>query len=292
MCTGARHQATLVLRQSSLHTLSSRPGKQGKLMSTNHSNEPSTSAPPEDAAYARYLTLMKDKPVVPGAVSAYEFLPPRGYWGGLVEQGQVIRVIDLEGKQCFDSIIYDAGDLYNRANCSHSMGKERKWDNWVPGDGVWSKNGDRLAMISEDTTAGHHAFAGAFCNEAWGRMIRGVPNQHTCHDNFVAAMRMAGYPSFSAEAVDWGSCVSFFMHMIYKADGGIEIPTVSNKPGDYIDLKADRDLVVTISNCPSEAGHINNWDCTALYAVIFDPDPQYSAAIDAIEHARATQYGQ
>ncbi len=262
-------------------------------MTANHSNDSTPSyAAPDDVAYTRYLRLMNDKPAVPGVVRAYEFLPPRGYWGGLVREGEVIRVIDLEGKQCFDCIIYDAEDLYNRANCSHSIGKERKWDNWVPGDGVWSKKGDRLAMISEDTSEGHHAFAGAFCNEAWGRMIRGVPNQHTCHDNFVSAMRMAGLPKFSAEDVDWGSCVSFFMHMVYKANGGLEIPTVTNKPGDYIDLKADRDLIVTISNCPGETGQLNNWDCTALYAVIFDPDPEYRAGAEALDQARGEQHGQ
>lgn len=247
---------------------------------------------PEGAAYTRYLKLMHDRPEVPGEVSRYEFLPPRGYWGGRVEEGQVIRVIDLEGHQCFDCIIYDADDLYNRVNCSHSIGKERKWDNWVPGDGIWSKKGDRLAMISEDTSAGHHAFAGAFCNEAWGRMVRGIPNQHTCHDNFVSAMRMAGFPKFSAEDVDWGSCVSFFMYMVYKPDGSLEIPTVTNKPGEYIDLMADRDLIVTISNCPGETGQINNWECTALYAVIFNPNDEYRGKAEVLRQARTDEYEQ
>jgi uncharacterized protein YcgI (DUF1989 family) len=254
--------------------------------------EASAYTAPENAAYTRYLKLMNDKPVVPGKVRSCEFLPPRGYWGGLVERGQVIRVIDLEGHQCFDCIIYDAADLYNRANCSHSIGKERKWDYWVPGDGIWSKLGDRLAMITEDTSEGHHAFAGAFCNEAWGRMVRGIPNQHTCHDNFVSAMRMAGFPGFSAEDVDWGSCVSFFMYMMYKPDGGLEIPTVANKSGEYIDLMADRDLIVTISNCPGETGQINNWECTALYAVIFDPDADYRTRAEELRRAKMGEYGQ
>ncbi len=247
-------------------------------------------SPPEDSAYRRYLKLMKDKPSVPGDVRSYQFLPPRGYWGGLVEKGQVVRVIDLEGGQCFDTIIYDAHDLYNRVNCSHTIGKERKWDNWKPGDGIWSRNGDKLAMITEDTSEGHHAFAGGFCNEAWGRMIRGIPNQHTCHDNFVSAMRMAGFPEFSAEEIDWGSCVSFFMYIIYHPDGTLGMPPVSNKPGDYIDLMAERDLVVTISNCPGETGQVNNWQCTAMYAVIFSPNREYTAKADILREAREAEY--
>jgi len=235
---------------------------------------------------------MKDKPTVPGEVVSYQFLPPRGNWGGLVEQGQVIRVIDLEGQQCFDCIIYDANDLYNCVNCSHTIGKERKWDNWLPGDGIWSKLGDKLAMITDDTSEGHHAFAGAFCNEAWGRIVRGVPNQHTCHANFVAAMRMAGHPEFSALDIDWGSCISFFMYLQYKPDGGLEIPPVSTKTGDYVDLKAERDLIVTISNCPGETGQINNWQCTSLYAVIFIPDSDYATKADGLSRAKAAEYSQ
>ncbi len=246
---------------------------------------------PADSVYARYLELMKNKPVVPGEVVSYQFLPPRGNWGGLVEQGQVIRVIDLEGQQCFDCIIYDANDLYNCVNCSVSMGKERKWDNWQPGDGIWSKLGDKLAIISDDTSGGHHAFAGAFCNEAWGRIVRGMPNQHTCHANFVAAMRMAGYPEFCALDVDWGSCISFFMDFQYRPDGSLEIPPVLSKPGDYVDLMAERDLIVTISNCPGETGQVNNWQPTSLYAVIFVPNSDYEDKANSLKEARTAEYG-
>ena len=157
---------------------------------------------PEDSPYRHYRKLMQNKPSVPGKAVGYHFLPPRGYWGGIVKKGQILRVIDLEGRQCFDAILYDAYDLYNRLCCSFSFAKEGKWDNWTPGDGIWSRKMDKLAMITEDTSEGHHAFAGGFCSEAFERVAEGMPNMHTCHDNFVAAMRMAGFPEFSAQDIE------------------------------------------------------------------------------------------
>jgi len=247
-------------------------------------------SPPEDCAYRNYQKLMKDKPSVPGRAVSYNFLPPRGYWGGLVRKGQVIRVIDLEGNQCFDTIMYDAYDLYNRTNAIYSVCKEGHWDNWKPGDGIWSKKMEKLAMITEDTSEGHHAFVGAFCSEFWERVGDGVPSMHSCHDNFIAAMRMAGFPEFSAEDMDWGSCISVFMYIVFKPAGTVEIVPVSNKPGDYIDFIAERDLIVTLSNCPQETGPVNNWQCTSMYAVIFNPNKQYIAKADKLRRTRETEY--
>ncbi|MFC1995524.1 DUF1989 domain-containing protein [Chloroflexota bacterium] len=248
---------------------------------------------PEDSLLHHYRKLMKTKPSVPGEATRYEFLPPGGYWGGLVKEGQVIRVIDLEGHQCFDTIMYDAQDLYNRLSTCYCWAREGKWDNWKPGDGIWSRNLDKLAIISEDTSEGHHAFAGAFCSEPHARACEGIPNRHGCLNNFVAAMRMAGFPGFSAKDIDWGSCISVFMNIPFYPDGtaGPIIP-VSNKPGDYIDLTAKRDLIVTISNCPEDTGPCNNWKATPMYAIIFNPNKNYIDKTKALERTREAEYRQ
>lgn len=249
-------------------------------------------SPPEDSAYRHYQKLMKNKPPVPGEAVSYQFLPPRGYWGGLVKKGQVIRVIDLEGNQCFDTIMYDAYDLYNRLNCIYSICKEGKWDNWKSGDGIWSRKCDKLAMITEDTSDGRHAFAGAFCSEAFDRVADGIPNMHSCHDNFVSAMRMAGFPEFSAKDICYGSCISVFMQLIYKPDGTVQMYPVTNKPGTHIDFMAERDLIVTLSNCPYETGNVNNWEPTSMYAVIFNPNKEYIDKADRLRRAKEAKYSE
>lgn len=202
----------------------------------------------------------------------------------------MIRVIDLEGNQCFDTIMYDAHSLYNRISTCYSMVIERKWDNWKPGDGIWSKLCEKLATISEDTSEGHHAFAGAFCSEAFDRVSDGIPNMHSCHDNFVSAMRMAGFPNFCAADIDYGSCISVFMPLVYKPDGTMDIYDVTNQAGDYIDFMAEKDLIVTLSCCPYETYRCNAYKPSPMYAVIFNPNKDYVAKVNKLKQAKAANY--
>lgn len=192
----------------------------------------------------------------------------------LIPKGQVIRVIDLEGQQCFDCIIWDANDLSNASNCLYSIIFNGKWDKWQPGDVIYSQRCDQLAMITADTTDGTHAFIGGFCSEPYWRAILGLPGCPNCLDNLVAAM--ANY-SFSAQDIDWGSCISFFMPFYFNPDGTIGREMAKNKPGDYIDLTAQRDIIVAISNCPNEWGLVNAYNPTALLAVVFEPGEEYRA---------------
>lgn len=230
---------------------------------------------------AHDIELSQCRPVVPGEDVEYIYLPARGFMTGrLVKKGQIIRVIDLEGKQCFDCIIWDANNLDNVSNCMHTQMLNGKWDKWRPGDAIYSKNCDRLAMITEDTTDGTHAVIGAFCNEAYWRIRVGIPGCPNCRDNFVAAM--AAY-DFSARDIDWGSCVSFFMPVIYTADGSVSRGEVKNKAGDYIDLMAEIDIIVAISNCPSERSPVNAYNPTPLQAVIFNPDENYQTKVNAFK---------
>src|SRR3990172_7282942 len=116
------------------------------------------------------------KPSIPGKAIEYVFLPAMGFMSGrLIKKGQAIRIIDLEGQQVADTIIWDANDFYNVSNCWMTQLLNQRWDKYRPGDAIYSKDCDRLAVIGEDTTDGTHAFAGAFCNERLNYVRYGIP---------------------------------------------------------------------------------------------------------------------
>ena len=93
----------------------------------------------------------------------------------------------------------------------------------------------------------------------------------------------------SAQDIDWGSCLSFFMHMGYSPDGSMASHDPQTKPGDYIDLTAEMDIIVAISACPSMRNPCNAYNPSSMQTVIFDPDGEYKAKVDALRESRQVE---
>jgi uncharacterized protein YcgI (DUF1989 family) len=226
------------------------------------------------------LEFSKRRPPVPGEAVEYIYIPARGFMKGtLIKEGQVLRVITLKGKQCADTIIWDAENLDNVLNCAMTMVLNKRWNFWRPGDVLYSKKCDKLAILTEDTTDGIHAPLGAFCNEPYWCVKTGIPGCPNCQDNLVAAMADFG---FSAKDLDWGSCITFFMSVLYNEDGSLDTTEPKTKPGDYFDLMAEKDIIVAISNCPGERSS-SATNPTPLQAVIFNPDDNYRSKVKAFK---------
>lgn len=223
--------------------------------------------------------LMERKPAVPGKAAEYIYIPSRGFMTGrLVTRGQVIRIIDLEGQQVPDITFWDASDLDNVLNAFNTMAILKRWTKLPVGSGFYSKNCDKLAIISDDTTDGTHNLSlGAFCNEPLNRVRYGVAGTPNCHDNLVSAMAPYG---FSATDIDWNSVMALFMDVRHEPDGSMEYVEPHTKPGDYIDLMAEMDIIVAISNCPQERSPVNAYNPTPIMAVIFNPNEEYKARVE------------
>ena len=65
------------------------------------------------------------------------------------------------------------------------------------------------------------------------------------------------------------------MNVRLNPDGTFKIDLPTSKAGDYVDLMADRDIIVAISNCPQERNPCNDYNPTSLMAVIFKPKSNY-----------------
>jgi len=220
--------------------------------------------------------ISQRKPSVPGSAVENVYVPARGFLAGkLIKKRQVVRIIDLEGCQVADTIIWDANCFENVLNCCMTMMLNKKWNYWQAGDILYSKNCEKLAKFSADTTDGTHAPLGAFCNEAYWHTLTGISGCPNCRDNLIAAM--AAY-NFSAKDLDWNSCISLFMSVSYQTDGSIIGNEPKTKAGDYVDLMAEKDVIIAISNCPGERS-LSAYNPTPLQVVIFEPNEGYKAKI-------------
>ena len=220
--------------------------------------------------------LVDNRSTVPGNEIEYIYIPARGFLSGrLLKKGQAIRIVDVLGKQCADTIIWDANNFDNVLNCCMSMMINSKWTGWQTGDVLYSKNCEALAVFGQDSTDGTHAALGAFCNEAYWEKLTGLKGCPNCRDNLVAAM--ANY-DFRAKDLDWTSCLTLFMAVYYQEDGSITGSEPKTLEGDYVDLVAERDIVVAVSNCPGERSQSAD-NPTPLQVIVFDPDEQYQETL-------------
>ncbi len=66
---------------------------------------------------------------------------------------------------------------------------------------------------------------------------------------------------------------NIFMNAPVKPDGSIAIIEPESKPGDYIELKAEMDCIIAITNCPQERNPCNAYKVTSLGFLLYEPDP-------------------
>jgi len=64
-------------------------------------------------------------------------------------------------------------------------------------------------------------------------------------------------------------------------DGSLGIREAPSKPSDYVDLMAEIDIIIEISNCPSVRSPTNAYNPTSLMAVVFNPNNDYKVKADS-----------
>lgn len=213
-------------------------------------------------------SLISRRATVPGEVVEEILLPARGYMSARVlHKGQVIRIIDVDGQQVPDVMLWDANNLKEPSSCMYTMLLNGKWK-IGKGDTIFSKFCSKLATIVEDTSPGVHHFYGGFCSAEANCMRFGIEGTPNCRDNLISAMGKYGLTRYDLEL---DGCMSLFMNTVLRPDGSLSIEEPVDKAGDYIELRAEREIVVAISNCPQERGACNAYNLTPLKVVIYNP---------------------
>ena len=65
--------------------------------------------------------------------------------------------------------------------------------------------------------------------------------------------------------------VNFFMNVPVAADGALAIVEGRSRPGDHVDLRADTDVLVALSNCPQIYNPASGGRPTPVRLVIYEP---------------------
>ena len=215
---------------------------------------------------------MEHPEVTRSLIASEEIIAPRGGIAFTMKEGQVCRVIDLEGKQVADFICFNLHDFVDKLSPENTQLLNGTLF-LTSGHHLYSTKATRLMTIAADTCGVHDLISGS-CSEytnAFRYGVRGTPN---CRTNFERALRPYGIP-----LAEIPYSFNIFMNTPVSPEGTTGIQEPTSKPGDYIDLRANLDLLVAISNCPQERNPCNGWNPTTLQVVVYEVEPTGKGAV-------------
>lgn len=178
---------------------------------------------------------------------------------GLVPAGGSFRIVDLCGNQAADTLFFDAHDTGNRYSAVDTI-REQGAAYLQTGSRLLSQRLDPLVTITADTCGRHDTLGGACSQESnvvrYGMHTR---HQHACRETFLRFGAQVGIG-----ARDLAPNVNFFMNVPLTPDGGLTFADGISAPGRYVEVRAERDVLVLISNCPQLNNPCNGWDPTPI----------------------------
>jgi len=182
-------------------------------------------------------------------------------WTGELGMGETLRIVDLHGNQAVDTLFFDAHDYANRYSAVDTI-RAQGSAYLGAGSRLLALDGRPLVTIVEDTCGRHDTLGGACSQEAnvvrYGEHAR---HMHACRNTFLTQTLRWGR---GLDKRDLTHNVNFFMNVPLTPDGGLEFADGVSAPGKYVDLRAERDTLVLISNCPQLNNPCNGYDPTPI----------------------------
>ena len=193
-----------------------------------------------------------------------EVIPARAPWAHVVEAGQTLRIIDSGGNQAVDCLLYDADDPVHRYSAADTVAAQGNIF-LVVGTTLLSNEGEPMMTVT-GTTCEYHDTIGGACSRESNTLRYGhhTAHQHACVDNFLDAGTRWGLTKR-----DLVSNINWFMNVPVGADGTLGIIDGISAPGLHVDLRAEMDVLVLISNCPQINNPCNGFDPTPVQVQIW-----------------------
>ena len=178
---------------------------------------------------------------------------------GEILGGERLRIVDVEGGQIGDFIALNRDDPAEHLDCTYTNWLNNGW-RWNQGATIFTNHVNRMWVITDDPT-GVHFTGGGFCsNDARRLLVDPRDATKGCRDCLEDALTEHHIPKHFLHAA---SCFNIFMNIEYLPDGSWDAKPPVTRSGDYIELRAEMDMVWALSVCviPSV---INKSDPTPL----------------------------
>jgi uncharacterized protein len=186
-------------------------------------------------------------------------------WSRLLKAGQTLRIVDLEGQQAVDALLYCAENPEERYSAQDTV---RVQGSAYVGLGtrLISNKGRTMAHIAADTCGQHDTSAGCCsCESNAVRFGEQARYQHACRENFILELSRHGLGKRDIVAN-----LNFFMNVPIDPSGNFTVVDGISAAGNHVDIVVEMDVIFVISNCPQVNNPCNGFNPTPVRVLVWD----------------------
>ena len=193
-----------------------------------------------------------------------------------VKAGDYIQIIDVEGRECSDFQCFDAAQLERGVErCLDATGTRHVVGAAYPAPGLYSKfydqNFEAMVEVIQDTCGRHDSFGTACTAKYYDDM--GYPGHVNCSDNFNRSLQPYG-----VEARKGWMAINLFFNTGIDEANQMYFDEPWSRPGDYVLMRALKDLVCVSSACPCDIDAANGWNPTDIHMRIYSGKNSFTKA--------------
>ena len=212
--------------------------------------------------------MIKESTLLPEQASQKYVIGAGDYFIKTIKQGATIRIVDLEGNQAADTLFYNANDPSERYSATDTV-REQSALYLTTGTKLKSNlNRDLLTIVAD--TCGQHDTVGGACATESNTVRYDLEKRcmHACRDSWMLAIQE--HPEFGLRKEDISHNINFFMNVPVTPEGGLKFEDGVSAPGKYVELQAEMDITVLVSNCPQLNNPCNAYNPTPIELLIWN----------------------
>jgi urea carboxylase-associated protein 2 len=200
------------------------------------------------------------------AILVEETIPGGWYWTHRIERGHTLRIAGEANTEGVSVLLWNADDTSERLNPADTV--KVQWTARIGlGKLLLSDMGRVLASITADSHGLHDCIAGGSTPESNARKYGETALHRNTRDNFLLAAAKLGLGPR-----DVGPCITFFAGVATN-DVGRLVWTSAPTATPSVDLRAEMNLLVALSNCPHPIAPARTFVAPPARAVIWRSPP-------------------
>jgi urea carboxylase-associated protein 1 len=215
------------------------------------------------------VTTLIESKLDPAAAVINDVCQPGEPWVRAIRKGQVFRIFDMEGNQAVDTLFYNTHDPEERYSAVDTI--QRQANIYLTtGTPLISTQGNVMLTIVADTCGRHDTLGGACAQES--NTVRYALEKrfmHSCRCNFMSAIMHDESRHWSKSDITHN--INFFMNVPVTPEGKLTFEDGISAPGKYVEMRAEMDVTIVISNCPQLNNPCNAYNPTPVRLLVWNP---------------------